>query len=353
MPSSKPGDNLIHRSRIAVTAFLVLALVLGPGAAAFGSTLADKRSQAAAVQAKIDALIAKQEIASEEYNAARERYQAVSAKVAATGRRISQLQASTARLQTALGAQDDALYRDDGGFDLLAALLSSQTIEDFNSTMELIQRIGEQNASTVSQLKVTEAQTAAEQRVLVAAKADAAVQQSAMAANRAAVNARLADQRHLLATISSDIKAILARQAAAAAAAAAARAHHARVNMGGNPPTSSKGAAAVWWAEKALGCRYVWAASGPTTFDCSGLMMWAYRHVGINLPHFSRAQINVGSRVSRANLEPGDLVFFGSPIHHVGMYIGGGEFIEAPYTGARVRISSLGNRSDYAGACRP
>jgi cell wall-associated NlpC family hydrolase len=82
-------------------------------------------------------------------------------------------------------------------------------------------------------------------------------------------------------------------------------------------------------------------------------MKWAYGHVGIDLPHYSGAQINVGARVSKSNLQPGDLVFFGSPIHHVGMYIGGGDFIEAPYTGVDVRISTLADRGDYAGACRP
>jgi cell wall-associated NlpC family hydrolase len=81
--------------------------------------------------------------------------------------------------------------------------------------------------------------------------------------------------------------------------------------------------------------------------------MWAYGHVGVSLPHSSAAQIGSGARVSRGNLQPGDLVFFGSPIHHVGMYVGGGSFIEAPHTGAVVRIASLSNRDDYAGACRP
>jgi cell wall-associated NlpC family hydrolase len=81
--------------------------------------------------------------------------------------------------------------------------------------------------------------------------------------------------------------------------------------------------------------------------------MWAYAHVGVSLPHHAASQISQGSYVSRSNLQPGDLVFFGSPIHHVGMYVGGGDFIEAPYSGASVRIVSLGNRGDYAGACRP
>ena len=78
----------------------------------------------------------------------------------------------------------------------------------------------------------------------------------------------------------------------------------------------------------------------------------ATRKVGISLPHSSARADHCGQRVSRKDLEPGDLVFFGSPIHHVGMYVGGGEMIEAPYTGARVRCASA-FRSDYAGACRP
>ncbi len=81
--------------------------------------------------------------------------------------------------------------------------------------------------------------------------------------------------------------------------------------------------------------------------------MWAYRQVGISLPHYAAAQINRGRRVSRSELRPGDLVFFGSPIHHVGMYVGGGDYIHAPRTGDVVKISSLSGRGDYAGACRP
>ena len=109
----------------------------------------------------------------------------------------------------------------------------------------------------------------------------------------------------------------------------------------------------MWWAEKAIGRPYVWSASGPNSFDCSGLTMWAYGHAGVSLPHRSRDQIHRGARVSRSNLRPGDLVFFGSPIHHVGMYVGAGDFIEAPHAGSRVRIASLAERGDYVGACRP
>jgi cell wall-associated NlpC family hydrolase len=182
-----------------------------------------------------------------------------------------------------------------------------------------------------------------------AASAQAAVKRSALNSGLHQKAQLVAEQRG----IEAEIKAI--DQAAAAAALAASR------NSGGggggdggnypNPTIPAHGDV-VAYARSRIGCRYVWAASGPSTFDCSGLMQWCYRHVGISLPHSSRAQISVGQRVSRANLAPGDLVFFGSPIHHVGMYIGGGQMIEAPYTGASVRIAGA-FRSDYAGACRP
>jgi cell wall-associated NlpC family hydrolase len=118
-------------------------------------------------------------------------------------------------------------------------------------------------------------------------------------------------------------------------------------------PVSSGNAAsvAVAWAQRELGKPYVWAAAGPDAFDCSGLVMYVYAKAGVYLPHSAAAQYGYGSHVSRGSLQPGDLVFFGSPIHHVGIYVGGGQMIEAPHTGANVRVSSV-DRADYAGATR-
>jgi cell wall-associated NlpC family hydrolase len=107
----------------------------------------------------------------------------------------------------------------------------------------------------------------------------------------------------------------------------------------------------VEWAHRELGKPYVWAATGPDSFDCSGLTMYVYAKAGIYLPHSSGAQYGYGTHVSRGALAPGDLVFFGSPIHHVAIYIGGGEMIEAPHTGADVQVSSV-DRPDYVGATR-
>jgi peptidoglycan DL-endopeptidase CwlO len=96
---------------------------------------------------------------------------------------------------------------------------------------------------------------------------------------------------------------------------------------------------------------YVWGAAGPNAFDCSGLTMWAYKQVGINLPHFTGSQWNAGTHVSRSELQPGDLVFFYSDKHHMGMYIGGGKMLHAPHTGDVVRIASMDGRP-FAGAVR-
>ena len=114
---------------------------------------------------------------------------------------------------------------------------------------------------------------------------------------------------------------------------------------------------AVDIARQYLGIDYVWAGASPSGgFDCSGLVLYVYAQLGINLPHFARSQYDCGIHIAYSALMPGDLVFFGSSvetIHHVGIYIGNGQFIHAPQTGDVVKISSLSSRSDLVGACRP
>lgn len=96
-------------------------------------------------------------------------------------------------------------------------------------------------------------------------------------------------------------------------------------------------------AKSKLGTSYVWGATGPNTFDCSGLMLYAFRNgAGITLPRVSKHQATVGTYVSRQNLRPGDLIFWGRPVHHVAMYIGDGKYIHAPYPGTTVQIARLG-----------
>jgi peptidoglycan DL-endopeptidase CwlO len=116
-------------------------------------------------------------------------------------------------------------------------------------------------------------------------------------------------------------------------------------------PTSAGAASAVQVALSQVGKPYVWGADGPSSFDCSGLMLYAWRAAGKSLPHSSRAQLSATRRVSLAQIRPGDLVFFGSPIHHVGMYIGNGNMVEASRRGVPVRVRSV-FRKDMVGVGR-
>ncbi len=87
------------------------------------------------------------------------------------------------------------------------------------------------------------------------------------------------------------------------------------------------------YASNFLGVPYVWGGTSPVGFDCSGFTQYVFLHFGVTLPRVSQEQQNVGELISRANLQPGDLVFFGTPAHHVGIYVGNGKMIDAPHTG--------------------
>jgi cell wall-associated NlpC family hydrolase len=175
------------------------------------------------------------------------------------------------------------------------------------------------------------AQLAAERR-LAAQRAAAAAAAARAAAARAAAAREAAQER--------------------AAAAANAAAQQALATTSTTSPTlapppttvvapSGAAAEAVAAAESRVGDPYVWGAVGPTTFDCSGLVMWAYAQAGVVLPHYSGSQYAVTEHIPMSDLEPGDLVFFANPGEHVAMYVGDGDVVQAPYTGADVQIVPL------------
>lgn len=118
---------------------------------------------------------------------------------------------------------------------------------------------------------------------------------------------------------------------------------------------SGRAGVALKYAVAQIGDSYVWGASGPIRWDCSGLTMRSYQQAGVRLPHSSRAQFGYGRSIPRSSLQPGDLVFFGTPISHVGIYIGKSKMVHAPRPGARVQIAEFGNyfgRKKYVGARR-
>ncbi|MRS12891.1 MAG: hypothetical protein EG823_07440 [Actinobacteria bacterium] len=248
------------------------------------------------------------------------------------------------------------MYRQ-GPLGALEVLLGSASFEEFAATWDLLQEMNLNDAARVAELKQTRSDLLLVQQQLAAQQADAKLQYDTMEANKQAIEAQLVERQNLLSGIEAEIAQLQRAQEEAArrraAAAAAARVKTAPITDYGDP-SGAPHTAVVAIALSKLGAPYRWAAAGPDAFDCSGFTMWCYAQIGISLPHSSRAQIGAGERVSRANLQPGDLVFFGrSGIHHVGMYIGGGDFVHSPNTGDVVKVSSLDARSDYVGACRP
>ncbi|WP_066074566.1 C40 family peptidase [Neobacillus soli] len=119
----------------------------------------------------------------------------------------------------------------------------------------------------------------------------------------------------------------------------------------GNQTNTGSANEVIAAAKQYLGVPYVWGGTTPNGFDCSGFVQYVYRSVGISLPRVSRDQQNVGTRISLSQVQPGDLVFRGSPAYHVGIYIGGGQYIHAPQTGDVVKIASF-NPSKFTNAVR-
>ena len=338
----------------------MLILVFAPPALA--SKITDKQAEARNIQAQIDALNTKVEIAAEAYNAAGVRLDAINVDVAKNSAHLRVLERRLGKLDTRLDTRATNMYKD-GPLAFLEVLVGSQSFDQFSSNWDILTAMSQDDASMLKDVRAVRAQAKATRAVLRSKQAQARAQVRIRRAQRIAISKQLAHRKVVLASVKKDIQRLIAEEAArqAAIAAAAARAEAARLASGGGggggdinypAPTIPAHGNVVDYALSRRGCPYVWGGSGPGVFDCSGLTSWAYSQIGISIPHSSRDQINCGQRVSKADLKPGDLVFFGSPIHHVGMYIGGGMMVEAPYTGASVRTRSA-FRGDYAGACRP
>ena len=189
-----------------------------------------------------------------------------------------------------------------------------------------------------------------------------AVRQATDATNKASDAAKRAqDARDAAAKLTEDIKAKQKtlndqiEQVKSADKNLSAADKAAQRDTGGKAPDVKAPTAAAQTAVDAalsrLGSPYVWGATGPDSFDCSGLLLWAYKKAGITLPRNSAAQAQYGTSVPRDQLQPGDLVAYYSPVSHIGMYIGDGKMVHAPTSGDVVKISPL--QSQYAGATRP
>jgi cell wall-associated NlpC family hydrolase len=262
--------------------------------------------------------------------------------------------------------------------------IDASNVRELGARAKYSEAAAETDGRLLDDLKLLEEQLHIQRKNLQKQEADAQSRGRAAESARQAVQKITAQQEQLLSSVKGSIKAkvdeiaaqrqaaqeaaaralFAQRQAAAAAAAAQATTDattggsrfHRSSDIGvspGNIPAPSAGAsAAVAFARAQLGKPYQYAGTGPDSFDCSGLTMMAWAAGGVSMSHNAAAQYSEFPHVPESALQPGDLVFFGSPIHHVGIYVGGGTEIDAPQTGEFVHYSSVG-RSDYAGAARP
>jgi cell wall-associated NlpC family hydrolase len=339
------------------------------------------RGKAARVQRVIERMNVRVERLIEEYNESREELGRTRAEQARTERRIADARRRLEAAKRQLGRRLWSIYIG-GAPTALGQLLGAESVHQALTTATYQERVVGADRVAIARVERLERELAELAAELASQRRRQERLQRRLVTQRERIEARLDAQRHYLSRLTRAVKRAIIqerrrqeelrrrallrrlaaeraaqRRAARARAAAAARGHAWR---GGAPARSPSGAArqAVAFAMAQIGKPYLWGAAGPSAYDCSGLMLAAYRSAGIYLPRVSRAQWHAGPHVSLGELAPGDLVFFAydlrapSTIHHVGMYIGGGAMVEAPYTGARVRTASIGRR-DYIGAVRP
>jgi peptidoglycan DL-endopeptidase CwlO len=284
----------------------------------------------------------------------------------------AQLKAQIAQRQlaTSLASQYKA-----ASFSRTAALLASSSTDGYLQTIQSMNLLTQhQSVVALTAKKAISTSDAAAARAK-AAVATAVAKRALIAKRQADLAKQVAKYKALLATLTAAERAkyynpvpqpsstVVARVMARAVAQAPAPVSRwtrvlqptrpARPARPWRPSSASRGAGAAISAARAqLGKPYAWGGGGPNSFDCSGLTSWAWRAAGVGLPHNAAAQQGMGRSVSRGNLQPGDLVFFGSPAYHVGIYVGDGMMIHAPTTGDVVKMVSLSYMSDYSGATR-
>ena len=331
-----------------------VALCLPQAAVATPTTAASKMAEAKAVQSEIDALNTKLDKASDNLYTAQQNLNKAQAAQQANQAQLNKTKARLSVVQTNLDTRAAEMYRS-GPTSFANVLFGATNFQEFAQLWNFLGELNQHDAATTAELKQLRSQSAALQTKLDANEKQAQASTNQMQQIKNGVSQDLATRKSKLNGIEAEYAQLQAQEAAASAAASRRLASSSGyLNGGGSfpPPTYQPNGNVVAIAQRYLGAPYVWGASGPNTFDCSGFTMFVYRQVGVSLPHSSRAQINCGARVSRADLQPGDLVFYGSPIHHVGLYVGGGMMINAPQTGDVVKYSPAFT-SSYAGACRP
>ncbi|MFJ5924092.1 NlpC/P60 family protein [Kitasatospora sp. NPDC092948] len=331
-----PGVQRLARA-LALTAAATGVLQLGVAPA--GAVPTDPPDRAD-VKAQVDQLYEEAEQASERCNAAQEHQRQLQREAAALQSQVAAGQDDLNRLRADLGAVAAAQYRAQGLDPTLRLMLDNDPASYLAGARSLGQATARQNDILHD---LHERQRRLDQRRQeTTAKLDELEQaRQRLAAAKDEVRSRLTRAQRLLAGLGVAERLRLADDDARDAEQRATRGTD-RLDLGDQPPASERAAAALNAAVSRIGSPYVYGSTGPASFDCSGLMYWAWRQAGVTLPRTSQGQASAGRRVSLAEARPGDLVIFFKDRHHVGMYAGGGVVVHAPHPGARVRYESVG-----------
>ncbi|MBZ4016946.1 C40 family peptidase [Streptomyces purpurogeneiscleroticus] len=288
----------------------------------------------AKLTARVDALYARAERATERYNGAKERSTELRDQVTVLQDRAARAQERVNRLHDRLGAMAAAQYRS-GGVDPSLALMLSARPADYLDKAQTLNRLGTAQAGRLNRLVDAERMLQQQRRAAAGRLARLEEARRAVARHKEAVERKLDAARQLLASLPARDRAAYTRASRGARDGALPE----LTELSG---LAGRSGLAVAAARSAVGAPYVWGASGPRSFDCSGLMQWAYARAGVSLPRTSQAQRHAGRQVPLSQARPGDLVIYRSDASHVGMYVGNGQVVHAPHPGAQVRYDPVG-----------
>jgi cell wall-associated NlpC family hydrolase len=326
-----------------ITAVAVVAGVLAPIAASGAQTLAQ-------VQAKVRQL-------EEDATAAAEGAQEAKVKLAALTKTLNgikakaQIQGQTvSTLQKSLGSIAVEQYKT-GGFGQSFELLFSSDPSLYLSSAGALDAITRSKSAQLRKFETAQQRLNATTLTVNDKMALVAATQKKLAAQSALAQKKLAEAEKLLSQLTKAERERLARLAEEEENADQASSLKAAQSASG---VSGRAGVALKYALKQIGDRYVFGAAGMVTWDCSGLTMRAFQAAGVSLPHSSAAQSRLGKKVSLNALKPGDLLFYGRPVSHVGIYLGGGKMVHAPRSGSRVKVAPSGSlgRKPLVGARR-
>jgi peptidoglycan DL-endopeptidase CwlO len=379
MATSSPFSRVLdHPMRITATVIAGLALTLSavlPGSAG-ADALSDAKARAAQISGQLNQLNTRLEILDEQYNQAKINLAQANANIATAQHQLDQTNQQLGQDSAQLRSYAVQAYVEGDDAPSLEAVLTSEGSSATERKGYLEAAAGNRQ-DLIDKLSATRQQANAQLGQLNAARDSAAKLTDQLASSTQQERATLAQQNALHAQVTGQIATLVAQQQAAQAAAEAKAAAAAKSaaqaaaaksaaptvtkttphTSGGTtspppgsntfvPPPGGGAGAAVAAAESQIGVPYVWAGATPgRAFDCSGLTMWAWSQGGVSLPHSAQGQYDMSTHISQGQLQPGDLVFFGSStgsIGHVGIYVGGGTMVHAPHSGATVSYESIG-----------